>query len=49
MTELVAAHGAEEFADSWLRAKKLDWAADCLPGMVDQPVIPPLTTPENQT
>lgn len=31
MDELVAAHGEEEFADSWLRAKKLDWAADLIP------------------
>ncbi|WP_417319687.1 conjugal transfer protein TrbE [Erythrobacter aureus] len=28
--ELVAAHGADAFADSWLRAKRLDWAADIL-------------------
>ena len=27
MDELIAAHGEEEFADSWLRAKGLDWAA----------------------
>ena len=26
--ELIAAHGVEEFADSWLRARGLDWAAD---------------------
>jgi type IV secretion system protein VirB4 len=30
MTELIAAHGEEEFADSWLRAKGLDWAADLI-------------------
>ncbi len=30
MDELVAAHGEEEFADSWLRAKGLDWAADLI-------------------
>ncbi|MEQ8778700.1 MAG: conjugal transfer protein TrbE [Roseibium album] len=28
MDELVAAHGEEEFTDSWLRAQGLDWAAD---------------------
>ncbi len=28
--ELIAAHGEEEFADSWLRAKDLDWAADLI-------------------
>ncbi len=28
MDELIAAHGEDEFADSWLRAKGLDWAAD---------------------
>ena len=28
MDELIAAHGGDEFADSWLRAKGLDWAAD---------------------
>ena len=28
MDELIAAHGVEEFADSWLRARELDWAAD---------------------
>ncbi len=27
MDELIAAHGEEEFADSWLRAKGLEWAA----------------------
>ena len=30
MDELVAAHGAEEFADSWLRARGLDWAAELI-------------------
>ncbi len=30
MTELIAAHGEDEFADSWLRAKGLDWAADLI-------------------
>jgi len=30
MDELLAAHGEEEFADSWLRAKGLDWAADLI-------------------
>ncbi len=30
MDELIAAHGREEFADSWLRAKGLDWAADLI-------------------
>jgi type IV secretion system protein VirB4 len=30
MDELVAAHGEEEFGDSWLRAKGLDWAADLI-------------------
>jgi type IV secretion system protein VirB4 len=30
MDELIAAHGEEEFADSWLRAKDLDWAADLI-------------------
>ncbi len=30
INELVAAHGVDEFADSWLRAKKLDWAADLI-------------------
>ena len=30
MDELVAAHGEEEFADSWLCAKGLDWAADLI-------------------
>ncbi|WP_422022270.1 conjugal transfer protein TrbE [Pyruvatibacter mobilis] len=30
MDELIAAHGEEEFADSWLRAKGLDWAADLI-------------------
>ncbi|MDA4848793.1 conjugal transfer protein TrbE, partial [Hoeflea poritis] len=28
--ELIAAHGEDEFADSWLRAKDLDWAADLI-------------------
>ena len=28
--ELVAAHGAEEFADSWLRSRGLDWAAELI-------------------
>lgn len=32
MDELIAAHGAEEFADSWLSAKGLDWAAELIPG-----------------
>ena len=27
MDELIAAHGEEEFAGSWLRAKGLEWAA----------------------
>ncbi|WP_299410372.1 conjugal transfer protein TrbE [uncultured Roseobacter sp.] len=38
MTGLLGAHGEEEFADSWLRAKGLDWAADLItdPG-ADQP------------
>ena len=30
MDELIAAHGAEEFADSWLRARELDWAAELI-------------------
>ena len=30
MDELITAHGEEEFADSWLRAKGLDWAAELL-------------------
>ncbi len=30
MDELLAANGEEEFADSWLRAKGLDWAADLI-------------------
>ncbi|MEE9454652.1 MAG: conjugal transfer protein TrbE [Paracoccaceae bacterium] len=30
MHELIAAHGKQEFADSWLRAKGLDWAADII-------------------
>ena len=30
MDELIAAHGAEEFADSWLRARGLDWAAELI-------------------
>ena len=30
MGELIAAHGAEEFADSWLRARGLDWAAELI-------------------
>lgn len=30
IAELVAAHGAEEFADSWLRTKGIDWAAETL-------------------
>ncbi len=30
MDELIAAHGVEEFADSWLRAKGLDWAAELI-------------------
>lgn len=30
MDELIAAHGEEDFADSWLRAKGLDWAADII-------------------
>ena len=30
MDELLTAHGEEEFADSWLRAKGLDWAADLI-------------------
>lgn len=38
IAELLAAHGADEFADSWLRAKSLDWAADLLaPDNSDQP------------
>jgi type IV secretion system protein VirB4 len=28
--ELLATHGAEEFAESWLRARDLDWAADLI-------------------
>ncbi len=28
--ELIAAHGGEEFANSWLRAKDLGWAADLI-------------------
>ena len=28
--ELLAAHGVEEFAESWLRAQGLDWAADLI-------------------
>ncbi len=30
MDEFIAAHGEDEFADSWLRAKGLDWAADLI-------------------
>ena len=30
MDELIAAHGLEEFADSWLRAKGLEWAAELI-------------------
>ena len=30
MDELIAAHGADEFADSWLRARGLDWAAELI-------------------
>lgn len=30
MDELLAAHGEKEFADSWLRAKGLDWAAELI-------------------
>lgn len=30
MDEALAAHGANEFADRWLRAKGLDWAADLI-------------------
>lgn len=30
MNELIAAHGEDEFADSWLRAKGLDWAAELI-------------------
>ena len=30
MDGLVAAHGTQEFADSWLRAKGLDWAAELI-------------------
>ncbi|AQQ05409.1 conjugal transfer protein TrbE [Roseibium algicola] len=35
MDELIAAHGEEEFADSWLRAHGLEWAAE-LTGNVPQ-------------
>jgi type IV secretion system protein VirB4 len=30
MDELVAAHGEDEFADSWLRARGLNWAAELI-------------------
>lgn len=30
MNELIVAHGEEEFADSWLRARGHDWAADLI-------------------
>ena len=30
MDELIAAHGEEEFADSWMRAKGLNWAAELI-------------------
>ena len=30
MDELIAAHGEDEFADSWLRARGLDWAAELI-------------------
>lgn len=30
MGELIAAHSVEEFADSWLRAKDLEWAAELI-------------------
>ncbi len=36
MDELIAAHGEEEFADSWLRAKDLDWAAELI--AAEQPI-----------
>lgn len=36
MDELIAAHGEEEFVDSWLRVKGLDWAADILADAIDQ-------------
>lgn len=37
MDELLAAHGAEEFADSWLRARSLDWAAELVCQTRSQP------------
>ncbi len=30
MDELIAAHGEDEFADSWLRARGLDWAGELI-------------------
>lgn len=30
MDELIAAHGEDEFADSWLRANRLEWAAELI-------------------
>lgn len=46
MTELLAAHGEGEFADSWLRAKGLDWAAEMLPDMSTAPAAN--RVPDNQ-
>ncbi|UJQ94144.1 conjugal transfer protein TrbE [Mariluticola halotolerans] len=37
MDELIAAHGEEEFADSWLRAKGMDWAADLITSQTQKP------------
>ena len=40
MDELIAAHGEEEFADSWLLARGLDWAAELIasdPEIINHP------------
>lgn len=48
MDELVAAHGENEFADSWLRAKGVDWAADLI-AAERQPTNHPDTEDSHET
>ncbi len=39
MDELIAAHGVEEFADSWLRARGLDWAAELVAPNASEDIV----------
>lgn len=48
MDELIAAHGEDEFADSWLRANGLDWAADLIAAET-QPLNHPDTEDNHET